>query len=151
MSGTRSFEGVDGRSGIDTVCPIEYFPNNPDMTARRLTIYTYGEPVFFHDYIVYEGTMYALYIEAMPNFRNGEWLKHIDFSGPKFKENYEIFGKYDREVWLNITPYSADSILQALARRTDLTAQDIMVAARIHLTGDVMLVRDTANPENDLS
>lgn len=150
MSDTRRFEGTDGRSGVDTVSPVMYFPNDPDMVARRLTIYTYGEPVFFHDYIVHEGTMYALYVEAMPNFRDGKWLEYINFGGPTFEKNYEIFGKYDREVWLNVTPYSSESILKALEKRADLTQQDLMIAAKINVTGDVVMIYDTDNPENNL-
>lgn len=144
MSEVTRIVGVDGRSGTFEPSPINYFPNDPEMVASRLTIYDYENPVFFHDYIVHNGTLYGLYLEAMPDYRDGKWVNYIDFKGtPAFQEGMALYGTYEREVFLNITPTSAPSILEAIQRRKDLTEQDIMVATKIYLNGAVMDIINT--------
>lgn len=147
MSEVVRIEGVNGRNGTFEPSPVDYFPNDPNMKATRLTIYDNDDPVFFHDYIVYNNTLYGLYLEAMPGYRDGKWVNYIDFKGgPAFEQAMAIYGTYEKEVFLNITPNSAPSILEALKRRTDLTEQDIMVATKVFLQGAVMDVVDTGEP-----
>lgn len=149
MSEVIRLEGVNGRNALFEPAPVNYFPNDPNMIATRLTIFNYDDPVFFHDFIVYNDTLYALYIEAMPDYRNGEWVNYIDFKGQgQFEEAMALYGVYEREVFLNITPQSAPSILDAIGKRKDLTEQDIMVATKIYLNGSVMDIIDTGEPNS---
>ena len=65
MSDVTYIEGIDGRNATFEPSPVNYFPSNPEMVATRLTIYNYDDPVFYHDFIVSDGTLYALYLEAI--------------------------------------------------------------------------------------
>jgi hypothetical protein len=147
MSEVTRIEGINGRNGTFEPSPINYFPNDPNMVATRLTIYNFDDPVFFHDFIVHNNTLYALYIEAMPDYRDGKWVNYIDFKGgPAFDQAMALYGVYEREVFLNITPHSSQSVLAAIEKRKDLTEQDIMVATKLFLNGTVMEVIDTGEP-----
>ena len=146
MSDIIRIEGIDGRNGTFEPSPVNYFPNDPDMVATRLTIYDYDKPVFFHDFVIYQNTLYALYLEAMPDYRDGKWVQYIDFKGgTAFQEAMEIYGIHEREVILGISPYSAPSVLEAIKKRADLTEQDIFVATKVFLNGSIMDVIDTGD------
>lgn len=152
MSDVVYIEGIDGRNGKFEPSPVNYFPNNPDMVATRLTIFNYEDPVFYHDFIIHEGTLYALYLEAMPDYRDGKWTQYIDFKGGSgFQQAMEIYGRHEREVIMNISEHSAPSVMQGIRNRIDLTEKDIMFATKLFLTGSVMEVIDTGNPPADIA
>lgn len=151
MSEIIRIEGVNGRNATFEPSPVNYFPNDPEMVATRITIFNYDDPIFFHDFIVHDGTLYGLYIEAMPDYRDGKWTEYIDFKGGSgFDQAMEIFGKHDREVMMNLSEKSAPAVLKAIKNRIDLTQKDIMFATKLFLTGSVMKVIDTGNPDQDL-
>lgn len=142
---TKRFEGINGISAVDEKSPIIYFPNDLSISARRLTFYNFGAQVFFFDYTIQDNTQYVLYLEAVPEYRGGKWLEFLKLDGPNFKQHYEELGKFDRVVWLNVTPYAAPFIPDAIAKRVELTEKDKSLASKIYVTGEVMLVHDTAD------
>lgn len=143
MSDITTIEGPKGRSVTFEPCPVNYFPNDSDMTATRMTIFTYGDPVFFLDFIIQEDTRYTIYFEVFPDYREGRWLNYTEFDGGEpFDKGIEIFKNCSRIVHLNITPNSAPSVLEGIKRRQDLTDKDLVLASKIYLSGALMDVID---------
>jgi hypothetical protein len=146
MVGKRFFEGVDGLGMFDEPCPIVYFPNDETIEARRLTRTKDNEPIFFLDYVLRDETLYALYLEVMPEYRNDEWLQYLDFNKETFEKNYSEFGRYTKTVWVNPVGFSFPSADKVLDKRVKLSQDGLLDQGEIFIQGPIMKYVDTKSP-----
>lgn len=149
MLGKRIFEGVNGLAVTDEPCPITYFPEDITTEVRRLTRTKDEEAVFFVDYVLRDETVYVLYFEVAPKYRNTDWLQYLNFDKQMFDKGYAQFGKFTKSVWVNTTESVNPTLDSLLEKRIQLSKNGFVDPGEVFIQGSTMKYVDARGNNPD--